>query len=257
MKDLFSPIQNTKISASIIKQFEELIRGYKLKPGDRLPSERELTDLFKVGRPAIREALRSLESIGLIEVKQGRGSFIKELDFSSYIASLRQNLNFTRIVDTVSLEEFYSGRKLIEPAIARLVAEKHSLEDLEHLERIIQDTREALDEAGGRFIKFSATFHELLAQMTRNKVVKFSMDFILTMSPKARLQRFARREFREMVLHDHERIVEIIREGNGHAASQALIRHLDNLHRGKADGVGLSLSKFMPERRKSHSGGGG
>lgn len=233
MKDLFKPIQNTKISARIIKQFEELIHGCKLKPGDRLPSERELTDLFQVGRPTIREALRSLESIGLIEVKQGRGSFIKEIDFSSYIGSLRENVNFTRIVDTVSLEEFYSGRKLIEPAIARLVAENHSPEDLEHLERIIRDTRLALNEEGGRFVKFSASFHELLARMTRNKVVQFSMDFILTMSPKARLQRFAQRDFREMVLNDHERIVRMIREGNGTKAGRELERHLENLHRGK------------------------
>jgi len=232
MKDFFKPIQNTKISARIIKQFEELIHGYKLKPGDRLPSERELTDLFKVGRPTIREALRSLESIGLIEVKQGRGSFIKEIDFSSYIVSLRENVNFTRIVDTVSLEEFYSGRKMIEPAIARLVAEKHSDEDLEYLDQIIQDTRAGLDDAGGRFVKFSASFHEHLARMTRNKVVQFSMDFILTMSPKARLHRFARREFRKMVLDDHVRIVQLIREGDGKGANRELEKHLDNLHRG-------------------------
>ncbi len=232
MRDLFSPIQNTKISERIIQQFEELIRGYKLSPGDRLPSERELTHLFKVGRPTIREALRSLESIGLIEVKQGRGSFIREIDFSSYISSLRENVNFTRIVDTVSLEEFYSGRKLIEPAIAREVAEKHIPEDLEHLDRIIRDTRMALEDEGGRFIRFSASFHELLAGMTRNKVVQFSMDFILTMSPKARLQRFARRDFREMVLNDHERIVSLIRKGDGKGASREQEKHLDNLHRG-------------------------
>jgi len=232
MKDLFKPIQNTKISERIIKQFEELIHGYKLKPGDRLPSERELTDLFKVGRPTIREALRSLELIGLIEVKQGRGSSVKEMDFSSYIASLRENINFTRITDTVSLEEFYSGRRLIEPAIARLVAEQRSLEDLEQLDRIIRDTRGALDEKGGRFIKFSATFHEQLARMTRNKVIQFAMDFILTMSPKARLHRFARREFRKMVLDDHVRIVQLIREGDGKGANRELEKHLDNLHRG-------------------------
>ena len=233
MKDLFTPIQNTKISERIIKQFEELIHDCKLKPGDRLPSERELTNLFKVGRPTIREALRSLELIGLIEVKQGRGSFVKEVDFSSYIASLRENVNFTRITDTVSLEEFYSGRKLIEPAIARLVAKQRTIEDLGHLDRVIRDTQRALDEEGGRFIKFSATFHEQLARMAGNKVVQFAMDFILTMSPKARLHRFARRDFREMVLHDHERIVKLIREGDGKGAGRELERHLDNLHRGR------------------------
>ncbi|MCX5908475.1 MAG: GntR family transcriptional regulator [Deltaproteobacteria bacterium] len=231
MEDLFKPIQNTKMSDRIIKQFEELIHGYKLKPGDRLPSERELTDLFKVGRPTIREALRSLELIGLIEVKQGRGSFIKEIDFISYIASLRENVNFTRIVDTVSLEEYYSGRKLIEPAIARVVAEKHSSEDLEQLDQIIRDTRMALNDEGGQFNKFSAIFHEVLAKMTRNKVIQFSMDFILTMSSKARLQLFAQKDFRTMVLKDHERIVKLIREGDGKGAEQEIERHLDNLYR--------------------------
>jgi len=234
MQHLFTPIENTKISERIIKQFEALIQGRKLKPGDRIPSERELTGLFKVGRPTIREALRSPELIGLIEVKQGRGSFVKEMDFSSYIDSLRENVNFARITDTVSLEEFYSGRKLIEPAIAFHVAERHTAEDLERLEEIIADTRGALDKRGGGFIKFSAIFHEELARMTRNKVIQFSMDFILTMSPKARLRRFARRDFREMVLKDHERILRLIREGDGRGAGRELERHLDNLHRGNA-----------------------
>jgi len=68
--------------------------------------------------------------------------------------------------------------------------------------------------------------------MTQNKVVQFSMDFILTLSPKARLHRFARRDFREMVLNDHERIVKLIREGDGKGAGQEIEKHLDNLHRG-------------------------
>jgi DNA-binding FadR family transcriptional regulator len=72
---------------------------------------------------------------------------------------------------------------------------------------LIEDTSRALDEEGGRFIKFSAIFHEELARMTGNKVVQHTIGFILTMSPKARMERFSRRDFREMVLHDHERIV--------------------------------------------------
>jgi DNA-binding FadR family transcriptional regulator len=234
MRDLFKPIQNPKISKRIIGQFEELIHAQKLKPGDRLPSERELTEMLGVGRPTIREALRSLEMIGLIEVQQGRRSLIKDLDFSSYIEKLRESVNLTLITDTVSLEEFYSGRKLMEPQIASIVAIQHSQEDLARLDQILLDTRQALEEEGGRFIKFSAIFHEELARMTRNKVVQHAIDFILTMSPKARLQRFSQRVFREMVLKDHERIVICIHEGDGKKASREMERHLDNLYRGMA-----------------------
>jgi DNA-binding FadR family transcriptional regulator len=173
--------------------------------------------------------------IGLIDVHQGKGSFIKELDFSSYIGTLRESIHLARVTDTVSLEEFYSGRKLIEPAIARLVAETRTEDDLENLEQLLRDTRKALPEKGGTFIKFSAIFHEQLARMTRNRVIQFSMDFILTMSPKARLHRFSQKNFRKMVLQDHERIFARIREGDGKGAGQELIRHLDNLHRGKGE----------------------
>jgi DNA-binding FadR family transcriptional regulator len=134
MRVLFTPIQNQKISERIITQFEELIHSQRLKPGDRLPSERELTEMFGVGRPTIREALQSLQMVGLMDVQQGRGSFIKELDFSSYVAKLRKSVNLTLISESVSLQEFYSGRKLIEPSIAYQVAEHHTAEDLERLE---------------------------------------------------------------------------------------------------------------------------
>jgi len=176
--------------------------------------------------------------IGLIEVHQGRGSFVKELDFGAYMGALKDSVSFTLLSESVSLEDFYSGRKLIEPAIARLVAEKRTAEDLQSLETLLKDTREALN-AGERFIKYSAFFHQKMAQMTANKVVRFSMDFLLTMSPRARLQRFSKKSFREMVACDHERIVEYIRRRDGKGASREMERHLDNLARGGAKAYSL------------------
>jgi len=241
MPEFFKAIQKKKISEDIIGQIKDLVLHKKLNPGEKLPSERELAERLRVGRPAIREALRSLEMIGLIEVHQGRGSFVKELDFGSYIGTLKDSVSFTLLSESVSLEDFYSGRKLIEPAIARLVAEKRAAEDLQSLETLVKDTRSALNESE-RFIKYSAIFHEEMAKMTRNKVVQFSIEFLLTMSPRARLQRFSKRSFREMVACDHERIVDYIRRRDGQGASREMERHMDNLARGRTEA--FSSSKF-------------
>ena len=238
MKEFFQAIQKKKISEDIIGQIKDLILRKKLNPGERLPSEREFAEMLNVGRPAIRETLRSLEMIGLIEVHQGRGSFVKELDFGAYLGALKDSVTFTLLSESVSLEDFYNGRKLIEPAIARLVAEKRDGEDLKTLETLVQDTRGALNE-GERFIKYSAFFHQQMAHMTRNKVARFSMDFLLTISPQARLQRFSRKSFREMVACDHERIVERIRRRDGQGASREMESHLDNLARGRAQADSL------------------
>jgi DNA-binding FadR family transcriptional regulator len=231
MKRLFKPIQNKKLSEEIIKQFEDLILSKKLKPGDRLPPERELTEMFSVGRPTIREALRSLEMMGLIEVQQGRGSFIRDMNFNSYIETLKDNVSFLLLSESVTLSEFYGGRKLIEPGISKQIAESHTPEDMESLEKLLADTRDALGDAA-LFLKFSAMFHRELAERTRNKMVQFTMDFLLTLAPHARLQRFSKRDFMEMVLRDHERILERIRERDGEGAGREMEKHLDNLARG-------------------------
>jgi len=233
MNRLFKPIQNKKISEEIIKQFEDLILSKKLKPGDRLPPERDLTEMFSVGRPTIREALRSLEMTGLIEVHQGRGSFIKDLSFDSYIDTLKDNVTLSFLLDSISLDEFYGGRKLLELGMCRQISEIRTPEDLENLDKLLSDTREALDDSA-RFLKFSAMFHRELAEMTRNKMVRFIMDFLLTLAPQARLKRFSDRNFREMVLRDHQCIVERMRERDGEGASREMERHLDNLARGNA-----------------------
>lgn len=232
MEGFFKVIQKKKITQDIIGQIQDLLLRRKLSPGEKLPSEREFAEMLNVGRPSIREALRSLEMIGLIEVHQGKGSFVKELDFGSYIGTLREGVTFTLLSESISLHDFYSGRKLIEPAIARLVAQKRAAQDLQILETLAKDTREALND-GQRFIKYSAIFHENMAKMTRNKVAQFSMDFLLTLSPRARLLRFSRMSFRQMVACDHERITECIRRRDGHGASLEMERHLDNLARGR------------------------
>ncbi|MBW2308368.1 MAG: FadR family transcriptional regulator [Deltaproteobacteria bacterium] len=228
MESLFKPIKNKKISEDIIDQIKTLILSKKLKPGDKLPSERELTVMFSVGRPTIREALRSLEMMDLIEVQQGRGSFVKDLKFGSYIETLKDNVSFMLLSNTVSLRELYGGRKLFEPGIAGLVARHRTEQDLRSLEQLVMDKRKALAN-GEKFIKLSAMFHRELSEMSRNKVVRIVMDFLLTLSPSARLRKFSHREFREMVAGDHERILKTIMERDEEGAMKEMERHLDNL----------------------------
>jgi DNA-binding FadR family transcriptional regulator len=230
---LIKPIQRPRISAEIVQQIKSFFVNKNLRVGDRLPSERQLSLLFSVGRPMVREALRSLEMVGLIEVQQGKGAFVRDLDFGSYIKTLKENANLMVFSDSVSLEEFYGGRKLIEPGIARLVAETRTAQDLLGLEKIVVSTRKSIHE-GRRFIKYAAVFHEEMARMTGNKVIQFAMDFILTLSPQARLKRFSRKAFRELVLWDHEQILDRVRRQDGEGAGWEMEKHLDHLVSGRA-----------------------
>ncbi|MEW6376401.1 MAG: GntR family transcriptional regulator, partial [Thermodesulfobacteriota bacterium] len=84
MNDILSslkPIQKYRKSVEIAQQIKSLIVNKNLKPGDKLPTERELTSIFSVSRPALREALRSLDMMGLIEIHQGKGTFVKPFDY--------------------------------------------------------------------------------------------------------------------------------------------------------------------------------
>src|SRR5512132_1561450 len=82
------PIKSTRIYEEIVRQVKQLIAEGRFKSGDRLPPERELAEKFVVSRTSVREALRALESLGLIEIRAGEGTFVREMSVESLIEPL-------------------------------------------------------------------------------------------------------------------------------------------------------------------------
>src|SRR3990172_8208466 len=113
-------IKKTRIYEEVVSQIHDLIREGKLKASDQLPSERELAETFKVSRTSVREALRALETQGLVVSRTGTGTFVADLPIESLVAPLATLL----IEEKSALADIFEMRKLIEPRIAALAAEK-------------------------------------------------------------------------------------------------------------------------------------
>src|SRR3989475_3438037 len=112
------PIKSTRIYEEIVRQVKQLIAEGRLKSGDRLPPERELAEKFVVSRTSVREALRALESLGLIEIRAGEGTFVREMSVDELVGPLALVLTSQR----EAIGELFEARRGLEPAIAALAA---------------------------------------------------------------------------------------------------------------------------------------
>src|SRR5208337_2985370 len=136
MSIMFQPVRTGKVSDLIIEQIKRVIHAGMLKPGDRLPSERELAEGFQASRISIREALKRLEASGLVTVKVGSGVFVAQMDSKPMSASLFSILR----IQNGTVDDLTEARLIFEPSVARLAAEKVTPEDIATLE---ENTRHA------------------------------------------------------------------------------------------------------------------
>ncbi len=140
---MFKEVRQSTITQKIIFQIRTAILEGKLKPGDKLPPEKKLVEMFQVSKQTLREALRALEHMGLIDVKKGvgGGAFIVEVDIEVTKESLANFLYFKNLtIDNLS--EF---RKLIEPHAAKTAAEVITSKDLDHLRELNETARKAIE----------------------------------------------------------------------------------------------------------------
>src|SRR6266571_2736546 len=112
------PIKSTRIYEEIVRQVKQLIAEGRLKSGDRLPPERELAEKFVVSRTSVREALRALESLGLIEIRAGEGTFVRQVSVDALVGPLALMMTSQR----EAIGELFEARRVLEPAIVALAA---------------------------------------------------------------------------------------------------------------------------------------
>jgi GntR family transcriptional repressor for pyruvate dehydrogenase complex len=215
------PINSTRIYEEIVRQIRTLISEGKLKSGDRLPPERELAERFKVSRPSVREALRTLESMGLIEIRLGEGTFVREISVDSLI----EPLALVMLTQREAVEELFEARRLLEPAIAGLAARRSTEEEIHEMERILEE--QAREVATGRTgLTQDAAFHAAIASSAHNRAITrivYALIDLLTQSREEALQvpgRAARSH------QDHRRIMEAIRQRDATSAQRAMLDHL-------------------------------
>jgi len=166
----FTQVKKARLYEEVAEQIKKAIYDGQIKPGDRLPSERELCRLFGVGRPAIREALRTLTVMGLIEVNTGlRGSVVREVDITQYLEAFRKELAVLLEVSEETIPDLWEVRKWIEIGIAHSAARNASPKDFEELEGLIKEMDACGDDIYAYF-PLGVEFHRQLSLLTKNRV---------------------------------------------------------------------------------------
>ncbi len=216
-----APIKSTRIYAEIVRQVKALISEGRLKSGDQLPPERDFAEQFKVSRTSVREALRTLESLGLIEIRPGEGTFVREISVESLIEPLARVMLSQR----QAVAELFEARRLLEPVIAGLAARRATQDEIHEMERILEDQAKEVA-AGQTGLAQDAAFHASIAASARNRaitrIVNALMD-LLTQSREESLQTPGRPTRSHQ---DHLRILEAIRRRDEAGARRAMLDHL-------------------------------
>ena len=222
--------KSEKVSDKIIAQIRDAILSGQLKPGDKLASEKELMGQFEVSKATMREALRALEVIGLIEVRKGTagGAFVAEVDMKTTIRGIINFLHF----QTVSISEITMLRYLIEPTVAQIAAVRRTSKDIDRLGKIIgEKTTSGVSE-----ISKEISFHRYLARMTQNTILTLVIDMIDNLLKSMKAELGLPGSFYEYVRDAHSIILECLIQQDGLAAKTAMMNDVI--------GVGKYLCEF-------------
>jgi len=248
---MFNSVKSNKVSQHIVDQIRNAIFEGRLKPGDKLPSERELVERFKVSKTTLREALRSLEVLGFLEIRKGvsGGAIVTEVDMTTARNSFTNFLLFKNL----SLKDLSEVRLLLEPYIAEKATLAITKEDLSRLDKLIKDSEYSIkNDVALESRKDEIEFHRIIASITGNPILMFILDFVenLLIDTKEILR--PGKEFSGKVLRAHKRIYNALLEKNIEKVHEEMVRHIREVEK---DLVAADKERAIEKQRFGRIGG--
>jgi len=218
----FETIPRNKVYQEVAKQLERRITE-ELKPGDRLPPERELVRMLGVSRSSVRDAIRSLELMGLLEPRQGIGTVVRSPGATPVNPLATALLEKRKMV-----AELLDVRKMIEPPLARRAALHVSRDEIAHMEDIVA-RQEAKVRGGELGIEEDSEFHYGIALASGNSVVLKVVDVLMDLLRETRERSLQVEGRQEKSLAGHRRILSALKRSDAAAAEAAMRRHLSEI----------------------------
>lgn len=222
----FSAIRQSKVSEDIVNQIKDLIKGGKLKPGEKLPSERQLAMALEVGRSSLREAINSLSLMGLVEVRQRKGIYVSSVSAPLVTDPLRQLM-----VDGPKVfADLYDIRIDIEVASATAAAEHRTGEQLGIIGKNLDDMKNKRGEnvyATDNDLQFHLAIAEAADNFLRVHIIKEIFDLASDHIDSALQKLAAHQENINTIFSQHTDIYEAIAEKNDAKAGAAMKAHLE------------------------------
>ena len=216
------PRQATMVEV-IARELIQNIVDKGLVQGDKMPSEREMSEQLGVSRLPLREAICMLKGMGLLETRHGKGVFVRDLDLAAVYGMLSPLLK----LDQVGVDQIFSVRVPLETSMAEHAARNRSEENLGAMKTAINGMKERLYD---RIIyhENDTTFHVAISDATGNPAFRVMMMSIAGLVAQLQYRYMDDVEYRAAALLEHERIFEAIRDQDAAAAREAALEHLKN-----------------------------
>lgn len=215
--------QKRKVYQEILLEINQIIKEDRLRPGDKLPSERELSERLQVGRSSVREALRALELLGLITTRHGEGTFVQHYRHNKLI----DILGYYVLSDFKTKKDLIEMRKILELDAVRLACQRATEKHFEEMERILEESERKVKE-GKIPTEEDYQFHRMIARSSRNSVLHRIWAPVVEYSKTIREDSLSREGRPVQAIREHREIMEAIKNGDVAEAEKRMAQHLDN-----------------------------
>ncbi len=235
---MFKSVRPDRISQAIVDQIKEAIFQKRIKTGDKLPSERQMMEQFQTSRVTVREALKTLEHSGILEIKRGiqGGAFVRDPDVK-FVNNFLQDMFSMGNIKVFDLTE---ARMAVEPFSVRIATQRIGGECLGQIKQNIHETGECLknnNPIDARILTLE--YHRLIAQASKNPVIFFLVDSIMDIMENNVSTITISTESVESTLHFHMKIYEAIVNRDAQKAQDWMLKHVQQIQtalEGRSDG---------------------
>jgi GntR family transcriptional regulator, sialic acid-inducible nan operon repressor len=218
-------VRRQKLSDEVRRGLLDLIKSGAVGLGEPLPSERELMEQFRVGRPAIREAMQSLETIGLIEIRHGGRARVSEPSVGRMVDQISETMKHLLANSPASLENLKEARATFEREMARIAARRRSAADLERLSEILAEQSLAADDPA-RFRMLDGFFHSEIARVSGNPIFGALIDALFRWLSDFHVDLVSVPGLEQLTLAEHQEILAAITRADADGAARAMGDHL-------------------------------
>ncbi|MGB9839775.1 FadR/GntR family transcriptional regulator [Thermovenabulum sp.] len=213
----------SKITETIADEIRSLIKKGVLKPGEKVPTEMELCEAFGVGRSSVREALQSLEHLGLIETRPGIGRFLNK-----DAIMILNSLTWGQMLERASMFELMEVRRILEVTAAKLAAQRATDDDVSELEEIIKEMKKIDNDNFDLFFDYDLQFHLTLSASCKNSLLTELINLLMQRVAGQAIAFMKTLPYtREITIKQFEKIINAIKDGDPISASEGMEEHLD------------------------------
>ncbi|WP_170984523.1 FadR/GntR family transcriptional regulator [Rhodoligotrophos defluvii] len=223
--EAFAPIERLSVAEQVARNLLDLIRSGSVRPGQQLPTERELAATLQVSRPSVREALRGLQILGVVKARQGGGLFVTSLEAAEILQPLQMLITLTE----ENFEALHESRVAVEGAMGRLIAQRIDTSTIVRLRKMVEIQKELLTNAVA-FRVSDMEFHRTLGAVLNNPFLERISEALYVLGMEYRKIAWETPGVLARSVADHQQIIDALETRDGARVEAAMVRHMRSVH---------------------------